>query len=123
MPARSRSSWPTTRARTARASSRPAPGRCRCCRPSACASGGDDARLMESGPGSRMRRMKTPLAVLLLAVAAPALAGPAAVHPIQEGFVDVNGALVYYMEVGEGDPLVIVHGGPGASHDYLLPGL
>jgi proline iminopeptidase len=29
--------------------------------------------------------------------------------------------LIYYMEVGRGAPLMIVHGGPGASHDYFLP--
>ena len=41
--------------------------------------------------------------------------------PIQEGFVDSHGALIYYMAVGRGAPLMIVHGGPGASHDYFLP--
>src|ERR1035437_8147280 len=40
---------------------------------------------------------------------------------IEEGFVDAHGALIYYMAVGKGEPLVIVHGGPGASHDYFLP--
>ena len=40
---------------------------------------------------------------------------------MQEGFVDSHGALIYYMSVGRGAPLVIVHGGPGASHDYFLP--
>ena len=43
--------------------------------------------------------------------------------PIQEGLVDTGGVVVYYKTVGQGDPLVIVHGGPGASHDYLLPNL
>lgn len=40
---------------------------------------------------------------------------------MQEGFVDANGVLIYYMTVGHGSPLMIVHGGPGASHDYFLP--
>jgi proline iminopeptidase len=40
---------------------------------------------------------------------------------MQEGFVDANGVLIYYMELGRGAPLMIVHGGPGASHDYFLP--
>jgi proline iminopeptidase len=44
-------------------------------------------------------------------------------YPMQEGFVDANGVLIYYMEVGRGAPLMIVHGGPGASHDYFLPNL
>ncbi len=41
--------------------------------------------------------------------------------PIQEGFVESHGALIYYESVGHGAPLMIVHGGPGASHDYFLP--
>lgn len=41
--------------------------------------------------------------------------------PIQDGFVDSLGALIYYQSVGRGAPLMIVHGGPGASHDYFLP--
>jgi proline iminopeptidase len=44
-------------------------------------------------------------------------------YQMQEGFVDSHGALIYYMSVGQGTPLMIVHGGPGASHDYLLPHL
>jgi proline iminopeptidase len=43
------------------------------------------------------------------------------VYGMQEGFVDAGGVLIYCKSIGEGDPLVIVHGGPGASHDYLLP--
>src|SRR5215469_9399599 len=45
------------------------------------------------------------------------------VYPMQEGFVDANGVLIYYKIIGRGAPLMVVHGGPGASHDYLLPGL
>src|SRR3974377_1254523 len=41
--------------------------------------------------------------------------------PIQDGLVDSHGALIYYTSVGRGAPLMIVHGGPGASHDYFLP--
>lgn len=40
---------------------------------------------------------------------------------MQEGFVDSHGVPIYYEVVGRGTPLVIVHGGPGASHDYFLP--
>jgi proline iminopeptidase len=42
-------------------------------------------------------------------------------YEIEEGFVDAHGVLIYYAEIGRGAPLMIVHGGPGASHDYLLP--
>jgi proline iminopeptidase len=43
------------------------------------------------------------------------------VYRMEEGFVDAHGVLIYYKIVGRGAPLMIVHGGPGASHDYLLP--
>lgn len=29
--------------------------------------------------------------------------------------------LIYYKTIGQGEPLLIVHGGRGASHDYFLP--
>ncbi len=40
---------------------------------------------------------------------------------VQEQFVDANGVLLYVESLGRGEPLVILHGGPGASHDYFLP--
>jgi proline iminopeptidase len=43
------------------------------------------------------------------------------VYRMEEGFVDAHGVLIYYKIIGRGAPLMIVHGGPGASHDYLLP--
>ncbi len=46
---------------------------------------------------------------------------PANVYPQQEGYVDANGLMIYYKTIGKGDPLLILHGGPGASHDYFLP--
>jgi proline iminopeptidase len=48
-------------------------------------------------------------------------ASPANVYAINEGFVDAHGVLIYYVSFGKGAPLMIVHGGPGASHDYFLP--
>ncbi len=43
------------------------------------------------------------------------------VYRIQQGFVNANGVMIYYEEFGKGQPLMILHGGPGASHDYFLP--
>ena len=40
---------------------------------------------------------------------------------IEEGYIYANGVLIYYKAFGKGAPLFIVHGGPGASHDYFLP--
>ncbi|HEV8573435.1 MAG TPA: proline iminopeptidase-family hydrolase [Dehalococcoidia bacterium] len=41
----------------------------------------------------------------------------------REGFVEVPGGSVWYQIVGEGNgvPLLTLHGGPGAGHDYLDP--
>ena len=43
--------------------------------------------------------------------------------PIQEGTVEVDGAELYTRSIGAGEPLLIVHGGPGMDHGYLLPGM
>lgn len=43
------------------------------------------------------------------------------VYISQEGYVDANGVLIYYKIMGKGHPLLVLHGGPGASHDYFLP--
>jgi proline iminopeptidase len=43
--------------------------------------------------------------------------------PVETGFIDVPGGQVWWKKVGEGDglPLLLLHGGPGASHNYLVP--
>ncbi|PYO77283.1 MAG: alpha/beta fold hydrolase, partial [Gemmatimonadetes bacterium] len=38
-----------------------------------------------------------------------------------ESTVDLNGVRLYTRRVGDGPPVVVLHGGPGAHHDYLLP--
>jgi proline iminopeptidase len=35
---------------------------------------------------------------------------------------DVRGIALFERRIGRGAPVVILHGGPGAHHDYLLPG-
>src|SRR5260221_11984697 len=60
---------------------------------------------------------------VVLRMATPASAASANVYPLQEGLVDAPGVLIYYVEMGHGSPLLIVHGGPGASHEYFLPWL
>jgi proline iminopeptidase len=66
-------------------------------------------------------KISAAIVVLLLGCVCLAQTPAANVYPMQEGFVDANGVLTYYMTVGRGSPLLIVHGGPGASHEYLLP--
>jgi proline iminopeptidase len=34
----------------------------------------------------------------------------------------VRGIDIFQRRIGEGPPVVVLHGGPGAHHDYLLPG-
>ena len=42
--------------------------------------------------------------------------------PAREGMVAVRGVELFVRRVGQGSPAVVLHGGPGAHHDYLLPG-
>ncbi len=50
---------------------------------------------------------------------APSPAGPR----LLAGTVGVEGADLYYQAVGSGEPIVVVHGGPGLDHTYLRDGL
>jgi len=68
--------------------------------------------------------------VLTLGVAGMALAAlprktRAAAQPSvsHDGFVDVRGGRVWWRSLGSGSqtPLLLLHGGPGAGHDYLEP--
>lgn len=58
--------------------------------------------------------------LLTTAQAAPATAKPAA-YEQHEGFVDTGGAMIYYKSIGSGPALMVLHGGPGSTHDYFLP--
>lgn len=42
---------------------------------------------------------------------------------VKNQYFDVDGARLFVQSVGSGKSLVIVHGGPGLSHDYLAPQL
>lgn len=42
---------------------------------------------------------------------------------VEEGFMTVNGSDVYYKTIGEGEPLLVIHGGPVLDHSYFLPHL
>jgi proline iminopeptidase len=64
------------------------------------------------------RGLLTSLFALIALVSA---AAQPTVYPQQEGFVDAHGVMVYYLALGSGSPLVVVHGGPGADHTYFLP--
>lgn len=38
-----------------------------------------------------------------------------------EGLKEINGTQLYIKVIGSGEPLLIVHGGPGLNHQYFLP--
>lgn len=71
--------------------------------------------------------MRFPVAVTILALticfASVEAQNPAAVYTQNSGYVDARGVLIYYVEFGKGEPLVVLHGGPGADHTYFLPWL
>ncbi|MDX1640501.1 MAG: alpha/beta hydrolase [Balneolaceae bacterium] len=39
----------------------------------------------------------------------------------QEGIEEINGTEIFYKRMGEGEPVIIVHGGPVLDHGYLVP--
>jgi proline iminopeptidase len=41
----------------------------------------------------------------------------------REGFLPVDGATLYFRDIGQGPPIMVLHGGPGFDHNYLLPDL
>ena len=58
-----------------------------------------------------------------LTFGAAALAAPAfAAQPTTEGRAKVPGGTIWWKKVGSGSnpPLLTLHGGPGAGHNYLL---
>lgn len=57
-------------------------------------------------------------ALLLLMITITSATGQEVVF---EGLKSVNGTALYCKVIGKGEPLVILHGGPGLSHDYFLP--
>jgi proline iminopeptidase len=59
--------------------------------------------------------------VTAAAAAPPAATAARTVYDVSERYVDAGGVLIYTVSFGRGEPLVILHGGPGASHDYFLP--
>ncbi|MEQ9415211.1 MAG: alpha/beta fold hydrolase, partial [Cyclobacteriaceae bacterium] len=41
----------------------------------------------------------------------------------EEGLRELNATQLYVKTIGEGEPIVVVHGGPGMNHTYFLPHL
>ncbi len=71
--------------------------------------------------------MRYVLAVLSLAAVGLAAScggekAPPSVYE-EEGYAQIEGARLFYKIMGEGTPIVVIHGGPVLDHRYLLPGL
>jgi proline iminopeptidase len=43
------------------------------------------------------------------------------VSPLKSGYVSVERGKIFYQKFGKGDPIIVVHGGPGLDQGYLLP--
>lgn len=70
-----------------------------------------------------MRKRIPRFVLFALVISGPA--GPAhlAGQRIREGVVNLEDARLFYEVIGEGAPIIVVHGGPGLDHAYLQPGL
>jgi proline iminopeptidase len=40
---------------------------------------------------------------------------------VEEGFLEINGTSLFFKTMGSGDPIVVLHGGPGFDHRQFLP--
>lgn len=41
----------------------------------------------------------------------------------ESGTKAINGTELFYQTIGQGEPILVLHGGPGLNHQYLLDGL
>jgi proline iminopeptidase len=67
-----------------------------------------------------MRRILKAALLLLFPILLSAGTGDLA-PTAPSGYVKVNGTELYYHTVGEGTPVLVLHGGPGLNHTYFLP--
>lgn len=62
-------------------------------------------------------------AALLVGLATTGFATVGGAQSARQGLLSLEDARLFYEVVGTGDPIVVVHGGPGLDHAYLQPGL
>lgn len=71
---------------------------------------------------SSLTRMLVTGALLICALLAFSPGGASA-QRARQGLLTLDDARLFYEVLGEGDPIIVVHGGPGLDHAYLRPGL
>jgi proline iminopeptidase len=67
------------------------------------------------------RTLRSTSRLLLVALAVGATQAEA--QRARQGMLSLDDARIFYEIVGTGDPIIVVHGGPGLDHSYLQPGL
>lgn len=67
------------------------------------------------------RLMERTAALFLLLAVDCAKAFQAQQQAVHEGCVPVAKTCLYVREIGQGPPMVVIHGGPDFDHNYLLP--
>jgi proline iminopeptidase len=57
------------------------------------------------------------------AMGATSKTGVRAMTPVErrDGYVNAGGVMIYFVSIGSGQPLVLLHGGPGSTHADFLP--
>lgn len=66
---------------------------------------------------------RTLAASVALALAGLTLAPGVHAQNARQGLLSLDDARIFYEVVGEGESIIVVHGGPGLDHEYLQPGL
>ena len=62
-------------------------------------------------------------AILLLWLVTAVSAETTSAQRARQGILSLEDTRLFYEVMGSGDPIFIVHGGPGLDHEYLQPGL
>ena len=72
-------------------------------------------------PMERARRTRS--AILFLAALWACVPRAVDAQSARQGLLSLEDARIFYEVLGSGEPILIIHGGPGLDHRYLRPGL
>ena len=71
---------------------------------------------------AHFRRMGQSMSALV-AFGAMLVAADASAQRARQGVLSLETARIFYEVIGAGEPIIVIHGGPGLDHSYLQPGL